>query len=328
MGIFKGKTNLKVCKIDTNPFSGSEELLATAAMRTAPKLELAVNLTESAGFASGKILLSTDINDENSLFGDTILLNIRRTGHLIDSGMLKARIQRAEAEYMKQNNMDFVPRSMRKHIREDEIERLSMNAPLTVKGIEFAITDDLVLIASNSDNDIALVIDTLVKELGIIAHPVNRKSTGTECRRQFLTWLYTEQKKESDVTQDIGVFIDGPLELIAKDDEDDVCCTKAKIEGELVTKSEELDQMLREKKLLRKAKISIVKSDRVWHFTFNADTWSFGGLELPEDDRDDFDKRIASIGELHSELENLFNNWKTEVELALGEQRLPFEEKE
>ena len=189
MGILKGKTNLKVCKIDTNPFNGTEELLAAAAMKAAPKLELAVNLTESAGFASGKILLSTDINDENSLFGDTILLNIRRTGHLIDSGMLKARIQRAEAEYMKQNNMDFVPRSMRKHIREDEIERLSMNAPLTVKGIEFAITDDLVLIASNSDNDIALVIDTLVKELGIIAHPVNRKSTGTECRRQFLTWL-------------------------------------------------------------------------------------------------------------------------------------------
>ena len=157
------------------------------------------------------------------------------------------------------------------------------------------------------------------------------KSADVKCRCQFLTWLYMQQKKENNVTQDIGVFIDGPLELIADDDDESgkaVCCTKAKIEGKLVTKSEELDQMLREKKLLRKAKISIVKSERVWSFTFNADAWSFGGLELPEDDRDEFDKRIASICELHIELETLFRDWKTEVELALGEQELPFDGKE
>ena len=327
MGLQKGKTNLTVCKIDSSKWETQEELLAAASRRAAPPLNIAECFKEGIGFASGKILLSDEITPETSLIDGTILLNIRRTGHKIDSGLLKAEIQREEAAFMKANNQDFVSRFARKKIKQDVTDKLRKDARLAVRGIEFAITDDFVLIAANGEKDIDSVLMLLGKDLGLNARQA-MAGTDVTHRRMFLTWLFAELQKEEFLTA-VGWSMEGPLELVAKDrGEQEIRCTKARIEGELVTKSEEFDQMLRGQKLLKKAKLSIVKEKRVWEFTFNADDWTFSGLELPQGDREEFAARIASMQELHGELELLFNIWKQKYELSLGQQELPFNPKD
>lgn len=323
MGIQRGKVNVKVCHIDSE--YKPETILETAQQKAALDIDEAKNFDVNEGFASGKVLLSSDINEETSKIGNTILLNIRQTAHKIDAGMLKARIQRAEQIYMGLNNSDFVPRAKRKEIKENETELLMKDAKLTIKGIEFAMTDDILIVNSTSDNDIDLVLKLLLKELDVQAHPIlySEDNDGIATRRMFLTWLYTTQREGgSDITQDIGVFIEGPLEMYSTIDNDK--CTKAKIEGALVTESDELQQMLSGKKLISKAKLSITKAEKVWNFTFNADNWSFNGLYLPDADADDFDDRINSICELNQEMDELFSIWRSQYLLKNGTQELPF----
>ena len=114
--------------------------------------------------------------------------------------------------------------------------------------------------------------------------------------------------------------------MFAPDTEDYPDCAKAKIEGGTVANSVELNTMLDQKKHIRKAKLSLVRGEDVWRFTFDADAWNFSGLELPKD-CETFADRIQAIRDLYDEMDGLFNAWKTAQAAALGIQELPNMEK-
>ncbi len=266
MGILKGKTNVTILELEQNQHEDLQSLLEAAKSYLAMPLKDAEIAEDTCGFAPGKILLGQEITEENSAVGKIAVLNIRRTARKLDSGLVKAEIQRAEAEYMKQNRTDYVPRERQKQIKDDILDMLRHKRTLAVKGMEFAIlADERTIIADTASiKETDSLLMHLACDLGIIGSRIKRSPLN--CRK-FFTWLYCQAQKGSDITERIGAFIEGPLELIANDfnSDEQERLTKAKIEGSLVTESDELAEMLNRNKLLRKAKVSIVIDDIEWH---------------------------------------------------------------
>lgn len=331
MTIQRGKMNLSVYKIESNPHADKLELLEDATAKAAMPICEAETIPDgiSIGFASGKILLDRTINADNSIIDGYVTLNVRSTAKKIDAGMLKALIQCEEAAYMKARNAEFVPRKERNRIKEEAIERLMKDAKLSVKGTEIVIDGDRLLIGATSERDCDTVCDLIAKDLGIMPGLVkhsNAKGETFGAGREFLAWLFTTVQSGAELPGDVKAMIEGPLELFAPDTEDYPDCAKAKIEGGTVANSVELNTMLDQKKHIRKAKLSLVRGEDAWRFTFDADAWNFSGLELPKD-CETFADRIQAIRDLYDEMDGLFNAWKTAQAAALGIQELPNMEK-
>lgn len=339
MSIQHGKMNLTVYRIDTAP--DCHELLEAVAKHAAPPIEHAkANPSgESIGWTSGEMLLCENITEENSLIALRPVFHLRSTVKKIDAGLLKAVIQREEANFLKVNGREFVPRKERKRIKEEAIERLIPDAKLTVKGVEVVVDGDLLLIGSTSEKDCDTAIMLLYKDSELEASvPKHTSPTGDAWTggRQFLTWLFGKiQRDGNDMDEETQIMVDGPIEVIAGEPDNadtpmpkgSEFCTSATLRGDLVVKSGELRQSLEtEKKLIHKAKLRLTRGERIWAFTFDADKWTFGSLELPKD-CEDFADRLDAIRELHDALEGIFNTWKTAAAIAAGIQELPNMEK-
>lgn len=325
MSIQKGKTNLTVYRIESNPYSSAEELLGAVVKHAAPPLSEAAARPDgdSIGWTSGKVLLDGQITLENSLIENKIVLNVRTTKKRIDSGLLKAVCQREEAAYLKVNNSEFVPRKVRKEIKADAVERLKKDATLGVHGVEVVIDGDKLLIGATSTKDCDLVTTLLLKNLDIAAiqpRHTNARGESFTAGREFLTWLHKKILMDGTaMLPGIDVMIEGPLDLIA---EGDARCTVANLKGALVTESAEVREALNDKKQISKARLALTKNNDIWHFTFNADEWTFGSLELPKS-CENFSTRVEAILELYNELDAVFNTWKNAEQVAGGEQDLP-----
>ena len=330
MSIQHGKMNLTVYRIDDNPHADAEGLIEAAAKRAAIPLCDAQNMPDgvSIGFASGKVLLDGDITEENSIIDGHVVLNVRSTAKKIDAGLLKAVIQREEAAYRKANNLEFVPKKMRRQIKEESIERLMLDATPAVKGVELVFDGDHLLIGATSDKECDTAVMLVAKDLGIVPEipkHSNADGDGFTAGREFLTWLFNAIQSDDLPGDDNQMMIEGPLELLAPSEREDGktgICTKAKIEGDTVANSAELETMFREKKMIRKAKLALVRDERVWRFAFDADAWNFASLELPND-CETFADRVAAVREMYDALDGLFNAWRTAEAIARGIQELP-----
>jgi len=334
MGFQKGKLKLSMYRIDDNPHNGAIELIEAAAKKAAIPISDVKTTPDgvSIGFASGKILLDSQITEGNSLIDGYAVLNVRSTAKKIDAGLLKAVIQREEAAYRKANNSEFVPKKARRQIKEESVERLMADATLAVKGTELVFDGDRLLIGATSARECDTVCDLLLKDLGVVSEwKKHTDATGDSfgAGRKFLTWLFNCVKEGVSMPGFVQVMIEGPLELLAPDDCDSAengNCTKAKLEGGTVANSIELDTALAIKKTIRKAKPALAKGDAVWKFTFDADAWNFSGLELPKE-CETFADRMDAIRELYDEMEKLFNTWKIAQATELGIVELPNMEK-
>lgn len=334
MGFQKGKLKLSMYRIDDNPHNGAIELIEAAAKKAAIPISDVKTTPDgvSIGFASGKILLDSQITEGNSLIDGYAVLNVRSTAKKIDAGLLKAVIQREEAAYRKANNSEFVPKKARRQIKEESVERLMADATLAVKGTELVFDGDRILIGATSDKECDTAVMLVAKDLGIVPEiPKHSNADGDEftAGREFLTWLFNAIQSDDLPGDDNQMMIEGPLELLAPSEREDGktgICTKAKIEGDTVANSAELETMFREKKMIRKAKLALVRDERVWRFTFDADAWNFGSLELPED-CETFADRVEAVREMYDALDGLFNAWRTAEAIARGIQELPNMEK-
>lgn len=305
MSIQNGKFGLTLYRITERKIETDLALIEAARLHAAPEISHAASLTDgvTCGWAAGRVLLQHEIDEGNSLIDGAVALHYRSTARKIDSGLLKATIQREIEAYKKANHADFVPARAKKVIREFAVSRLQPKGALAVRGIEVVIHGELVMIGSTSAKDCDLAVRELLR-LGLTVEPYH-KVAGFDSGRDFLTWLFRETNWDS--TKDLGrieVLVEGPLELVAPDEAQ---CTMANLKGELVTRSNELHQMVaNEKKLIRKAKLAVTHGDDIWSFSFDADDWSFAGLELPRE-CDDFADRLEAVAELAGHLETLFN---------------------
>ena len=327
MSLLNGKTHVAILQIEENPHQTLQELLHMAQNHIAAPIEAAEMTDETCGIAPGKLLLGRAITEQNSSVGNIAVLNLRRTAKRINSGLLKAEIQRAESEFMEQNHVDRISSARRRIIKQDVLNLLESKRTLSVSGIEFAILAEkkIVIVDATSTNSIDILIGCLAKDLGICCKWIMRGINPTLNSRRFFTWLYCQSRESGSITDCITVSVDGPMELVATDDRFDQVerLTKAKIEGAMVTQSDELREMLERHKLLRKAKISININGEIFRFTFNADNFTFSNLELPNDCNVDLLDRINSILQLNTRMNELYRLWETADMNERGEQELP-----
>lgn len=318
MSMQQGKVNLSIY-LASSAMPDAETIILQAAAKRAVPISVAEELPdgESFGWASGRVLLDGDITAENSVIEGCTVLNFRRTAKKINSGMLKAVIQREEAAFKQANKIDYVPSRARKEIKEEAVMRLANKAVMTVRGVEVALLDEFILIGSTSDRDCDTVMTHLHKDMKIeIKRQEHKDRDGfsIDAGRKFLTWLFGKiQRDGNDFEGGNQLMIDGPLELVA-DSESDAKCTIANLKGGMVVKSSEVaTALVTEKKMIRKAKLTLVRGEEFWNFTFDADSWSFASLELPRS-CECFADRVESILELNRELNGIFAAWIFETE--------------
>lgn len=309
MSLRKGKFNLSIYKI-TSELPEYVSILNEARKLAAPPLGN-TGCDTQVGFASGAVLLDTDINAGNSIFDGWLVLNLRKAQLKVNGGLLKATIQRDEQAFMTANDIEFVPNGARRKIKEEAEQRLTPHhAKLAVKGTEFALKGDTLYIASQSIRDCDEVIMYLAK-LGIQAERecafnkmirIDRDKAEWKGGRAFLTWFFKENQIEGN---EKCWGMEGPLDFIA----DSEFCTQAALRGKGVTISNEaISFTVQENKYIRKAKLILaITPGECWKCGFDADHWSFGSMELPESEC--FGDRMETINEFLIALDGRFGEF-------------------
>ena len=87
------------------------------------------------GWASGRCLLDSQIEQSTVLWNNLIYISLRKAERKIPSSMLKAWCQQEEQAWMRANGRTNVPSKQKKQIKEEVIEKNLMSIPPTLSSI-------------------------------------------------------------------------------------------------------------------------------------------------------------------------------------------------
>lgn len=348
MSFESGTTALLICPM-RNPMP--EDFLDRFNAASAGKLD-DVKADPVLGWVSGRHLLECEINEMTALYGGHLHINLRKAERKIPSQLLNAICRREELAFMQANDMLFVPRKERKRIKEDAIERNLMKMPPVISSTAAVINRDknVLYLGTTSLKQFDNFLMEFLRVLGSECEPVpispnefmeklyNKteadlpslnfaSETGTEDEatpgRDFLTWLWYYAETELGVFKhpDLGEFtiaFEGPLSFAyspgkAKDPQLAGSGESVVKKGNPLT-SAEAKAALSVGKKLRKAKIMLARSDaEKWTFTFDADTFAFSSLALPEGEEEEinarFEERVIFLDILHTVWEGYFKKF-------------------
>ncbi len=266
------------------------------------------------GWVAGRNLLENQINEETAIYGGAMLVTWRKAIRKIPTTLLNAMCKRDEESWLKANNAEFIPKKVRKEIKEDIIDRNVQKFPPSVAGIPLLIDapNNMMYLGTSSRTQIDEVIEAFqqtcqIEPLQVTPEYLLEKKFNTKAvqfptfgspagmsgeftiARDFLTCLWYFNENCNDfVHQDYGllqVALDGPLTFA---DDDAECNGAAEItvkNGENPLRSAEGRTALQSGKRLKKCKLSVVREEQVWNCTFDADRFAFGSLKLPEGDQ-------------------------------------------
>ena len=317
------------------------------------------------GWVSGRHLLETEINENTSICGGHLYINLRRAERKIPSALLNAICKREELAYMQANDTIVVPRKERQRIKEDAVERNLMKMPPMLSAIPIVVDKvnkclyfgnasqkqfDLFLaefMRAVEIEPVPLSIESLMESFGKAAYDLpsisfsGRDNSDDEPTpgRDFLTWLWYHSEENGGTVEDVeyGEFtlaVEGPLTFAfsavkAKDPELDGAGESVVKRGNVLI-SAEAKAALQVGKKLTKAKIMLARSDaEKWTFTFNADTFTFSGLSLPEGEEMElnsrFEERVTNLNILHKVMRDYFRMFVDSLEgdkLAVTEKKV------
>ncbi len=333
-----GSLALTICTLST-PLP--EDFLEKLAKSAAGKLD-DVQEEPELGWVSGRHLLENEINDTTAISAGHLYLNLRKTERKIPSSLLRAICRRDELAYMKANDTLNVPRLERKRIKEDAVKRNLMKMPPSISGTSFVVDRALnvMYIGTGSLNQVDLIVAAFVKDLGVEPIPVtinelmiklfkeeanalpnlaftDQASADMDVTpgRDFLTWLwYYSELNGGEISLECGDFqlgIEGPLTFAYS--------AEAKGAEESVLKkgcpqlSAEAKSALAVGKKLKKAKLTMAREQDVWSFTFDADKFTFSGLNLPDgvemEESERFAERVEYLHVFHQAVEAYFKKF-------------------
>ena len=310
----------------------------------------------AVGWVSGRHLLETELNENTCICGGHLYLNLRKAERKIPAQLLNAICRREELALMQASDKLFLSRKERAQIKADAIEKNLMKMPPVISAVPFLIdrVNNVLYFGGSS----AAAFDSFVSEyLRALpeCEPVpisvnelmiklfkqtendlpNLKFTSEKDAddepmpgRDFLTWLWYCAEKDpaicrSDAFGEVTIAVLGPLTFAfspAKAKDPELCGA-----GESVVKkgnplsSAEAKAALQVGKKLRKAKIILARGDaEKWTFTFDADTFAFTGLALPEGEEMErnarLEERVMFLNLLHQFIEEYFRLFVTAVQ--------------
>lgn len=318
--------NLTVFSLEENPYK-PKELLEKLSTRAVASSDLTL---ECQGWASGKVLLDSRIDEESCMNEMYPILNWRKQYIKVDPYIKKELVRQIIAE---RDRIWYISKAEREKIKEQVNDELRRKTEPTVRGMQVVIQGNYVFFGTANVRDVTMGPARALRNAGLtLVLPTHYSSAGGDmfmAGRRFLTWLVYHPNHD-------GVFVSasGPVEVVANDDKKDVIsqCESATLRGGLVMQSPELNHAITTgSKLIRKAHLTMsfdaerpeVSEENIeCEFTFDADRWTFGGLTLPRE-WNTFTERILAIEQLYEAFERLFKEWKREEQHAAGMDFLP-----
>jgi recombination associated protein RdgC len=294
------------------PAALPEDALERFAARASIKID-EVKAEPATGWVSGRHLLELRIDEETAIRAGRISVQLRTAQRKVPRALLLAECRMLELEYMQENRTDFVPRKVRREIRDnieqarlqqmppqvsaipvliDPVPRLLHAATTSAKGADLVVTwihDTLGLIPIQLDPA------DLVPRLGKIDLedlPPISFTPGAKAKenvslpgRDFLTWLwfFSEEDGGKIKVKDHGEFavaIDGPLTFALAEEAAGAAETSVRKGAPL--RSAEAKAALTVGKKLRKARLLLSRGEEAWTMNVDADRFAFGGFAPPE----------------------------------------------
>lgn len=316
---------------------------------------------EVRGWVTGRHLLDRHITSGSALFGSYLRLCLTRAERKIPRALLQAECTVEELAQLAASGRDYLNRKEKREIKLQVIERLLPSMPPTLTGIPM-IHDFtkpwLVAGALNEKQTEALAIhfrhtlgyEFAVEDASLLAL-IRKKVNVGEWRtvsfspeiedayadegpgQDFLTWLWfdTETRKGRFKSSEgeLDVMIEGPLTFVYEGQGAHETVLR---KGEPVNSAEAKTCLLSGKKL-KAAQITLaVDEDHIWRFAFDAESWAFRGVKLPDSDAPDaitrFQDRMVSIDSLRgmfSELYDAFVDVRKDAARWKAEQKRIFE---
>mgnify|MGYP003307961879 CR=1 FL=1 len=318
------------------------------------------------GWVSGRHLLETEINENTCICGGHLYMNLRKAERKIPSQLLNAICRREELALMQAEDKIALTRKERAQIKADAIEKNLMKMPPAISATPILVDRafNVLYFGSSSLSSFDAFIAEFMRAVNVEPVPITPNELmeklfhkteadipslsfttekGAEDEpmpgRDFLTWLWFCAETQPDILTgtDLGNFhitVLGPLNFAfspAKAKDPDLCGA-----GESVVKkgnplaSAEAKAALRVGKKLRKAKIILARSEsEKWTFTFDADTFAFSSLALPEGEEMELnarlEERVTFLHVLHRAMEEYFKAFVNSLQgdkLAVTEKKI------
>ena len=323
-----------------------KDYLARLAKNTAGRLD-DVRDEPVIGWVSGRHLLENEINETTAVFGGHLYVNLRKAERKIPAQLLNAICRREELAYMQANDTMVVPKKEKKRIKEDAIEHNLMKMPPALSAVPIVVdmATNMLYVGSSSLKSFDLVVGEFLKVMEIEPIPVNirelmlklfkkseldlpdvsfngRTVTEPTPGRDFLTWLwyYSETQEGLLKVGNLGNFnliVEGPLTFAITGD-DAPGASESTVKKGCPQMSAEAKAALAVGKKLRKAKILLARGDvEKWTFTFDADTFTFSGLSLPETESMEintrFEERVLSLNIFLTAFEAYFQKFASDI---------------
>jgi len=342
----KGTINLTFLKANT---SIPENFLERFSAKLAGKLDDVTDKPQ-VGWVSGRHILERVINETTSIFAGYAHMNLRISQRKIPSVLLKAECRKEELDYMLEKNVSFVPATVKRNIKREIEEKRLMSMPPTINAIPFVMNpkDGTIFLSTTSPARMVIFQEFFEQTLKVAVIHMDfanfaeqigekiekfkgisfssKKPTMEELSaRDFLTWLwYYSETKEGELkikNNTYNILLDGPFTFASTSETEG--SAEISIKKGAPARSAEAKAALEVGKKLKKANIIITRHKDTWKTAFNADTFIFSSLELPDGEKLDqisaFDERMRLIYEfrnIFSEYIKIFfdtlksSNWK------------------
>lgn len=266
---------------------------------------------QAHGWVGGRHLLDLPITEENAYFGGYLRLSLMKAERKVPTSLLRAECLLEEFAHMRAEGKPFVDRKTRSLIRKDVLARLLPQMPPTLKGISFVHDDraGVVYVGATTDKQLDAFRVNFLSTTGLDLIPLVAETAAAQRRKidvrgwakssfspevddeemdhtpgqDFLTWLWFASEARggifnSGTSGDLAVAIEGPLLFVRAGDG----AHETALRRGLPTVSAEAKTALLGGKKLRRAKLLLARADETWSCSFDADTFVFRALKLPE----------------------------------------------
>lgn len=267
---------------------------------------------EMFGWVGGRHLLDLPVTEDNARFGGYLRVTLLSAERKIPPALFRTHVALEEIAWMKDRGKPFVPRRERAQIRADVRKRLLPDMPPRLKGIQ-AVFDETAGMAfaeatTPAQRDllrahtlraagvdlVALTPATAAARRGIDVRdwapasfapkaPADRVRNDPGC--DFLTWLLFSLEARGGVFRDaehgeFAVSLDGPM-VFAMEGEG---AHETILRKGAPRFSAEARTCLESGKKLRQARLALGRPEETWSWTFDAETFAFRGMRIPEGD--------------------------------------------
>ncbi len=345
MAFLGGSVSLRSFSVTGKPKTEAA-LLDGLASRAFKEDEIGVSGETNIGWVTRRDLFDTEFVDASVLVEGHALFGLRVDRRAVPGSLLAAHVARMERAWMRENGKDFVPRSVRRDIKEEERSRLLESVPaipsvhavlwnLREKRVHFttfasARGEELARLFSES---FGLTLEPLGPEERADAipgirqrisglspldfpnghvRPADGDGDGSFLGRDFLTWvLHVTERDGGEIEIDgwgrLAIFFE---DRMAFEGEEHSCRLQELRLGHPAGSAEAKTALLLGKKLVRARMTLGADDEETWKLTLDGDTLDLRSVKLPRTEATDPDgrllERLDSIERIYDAVNGLY----------------------